>query len=121
LASEYGSPEDFHAWLHGLEMTLHVRWVLLLHRLIEATRRRKFHAHVWIVGWWDDSFNYSLFATLSERVFDAFPITIISECYLSLIAGLVINILFLSDLNQLLNFLAFLSDSDVDIGHHLHP
>lgn len=40
LAAEHGSPDDFHAWLHGLEMTLHIRWVLRLHRLNEATRRR---------------------------------------------------------------------------------
>ena len=40
LATEYGSPEYFHTWLYGLELTLHVRWVLRLHRLIEPTRGR---------------------------------------------------------------------------------
>ena len=53
-------------------------------------------------------------------VLDTYPVTIISDFYQSLIAGLVINFLVLSNLSQLLDFLAFLKDSWVDIGYHLH-
>ena len=65
-------------------------------------------------------FSNRLFETLGQRVLDTFPIKIISDSFKIVITGLLINVPVLSDLIQLLDFLAFLRDSGVDIVHHLH-
>ena len=74
---------------------------------------------LWIIRRWHQVVNNWYSFLTGQRILHSFSITVISQCCLSLSWWLVIDVSLLSNLNQSLDFLAFLRDSDVDVSSNL--
>lgn len=102
-------------WLHGHEVSwgwdLRVAWIWVGSKVETWVLR--------VVNRWEGCFNDCSMRPLGERILDPFTVTVCTKFCQSLAAWLVIDVLFFSDLNKLLDFLAFLWDPNVNVCKYL--